>query len=252
MKSKGDVDIAHLANAVALWLSYKLTVGREYILGEGSIRNPVAEYLEGSGARDIQLEYRHPKLSSKRLDLHFSEDPKTETASIQRTAFEFKYVKDGSTRVKAEKQRVFNDLMRLSLFLDTDHRSFFLICGTQVDFKSDFQYYSSKEGEEIQLDYKNTPVERPTPVGFYNEWFSFDIVSPDKVIDLDSNKNEYQVIYQEFLSKYKEPYHDRTNLELSLPKTICTRLIYLPALVDHPTIHLRTAAIGVWEVLKDA
>src|SRR3990172_6238027 len=129
-----EINVNQLATAVMWWLSYTSAVGRNYILSEGAIKFPASEYLERSKTDEIELEYGHPKLSRKRFDLFFRKN------AIEDTVFEFKYIKNGSTRTQDEKQRIFNDLMRLHLFLDnTNQKGYFLICGNQSDFIKDFQ-----------------------------------------------------------------------------------------------------------------
>lgn len=243
MSNNREVEIPRLANAVMLWLSYASAVGREYVLCEGSIRYPVSEYLERSNVNDIDLEYGHPRLLKRQIDLCFSSE------SISRTALEFKYIKNGSTRNQVEKQRVFNDLMRLNLFLEEDHKAYFLICGNQVDFISDFQRIVPKTNDDIQERYSNSQMPSPSSLGFYTEWFSFDATSPDKSIDLGTTQEEYKTIYNEFRQTYSEPYLKKSGATLVLPSKLTTRLVYLPAQVDHSALHYRTAAIGIWEII---
>ena len=125
--------VPFLASSVIHWMNYVSAVGRNYIINESTIKIPVTEYLEVTGISP-ELEFGHPSFKQRRMDLKF----KDSYANID-YAVEFKYVKGDSTRDLAERKRVFNDLMRLHFFLDTDRKGYFLICGIQEDFKLSFE-----------------------------------------------------------------------------------------------------------------
>lgn len=100
-------------------MSYTSAVGRSYVLAESSIKYPLAEYLERTNPENIKLEYNHPKLEKRRIDIYFKSSDDTETL------IEFKFIKDKSTRSDDEKQRIFNDLMRLYLSLENGEQCYF-------------------------------------------------------------------------------------------------------------------------------
>ena len=246
---KKDVNLSQLATAVMWWLSYITAVGRNYILTEGAIRFPATEYLERSNIDDIKLEYGHPKLSMKRIDLYYKMN------KDKNIAFEFKYIKSGSTRDKVEKQRIFNDLMRLYLFLDTDHRGYFLICGNRSDFVMDFQTILQKPKNTdgrlyIKPKDKSTLPKTIDPDGFYTEWFSFDLKDPEKEIELNTYKSDHQSIYDSFFEGYGEAYKTKTGKALLNPGKIKTKLVFLTGNMEQPNDVLQPSKIGIWEVIK--
>lgn len=175
----------------------------------------------------------------KRFDLFFKSKPDVENV------FEFKYIKNGSTRKEEEKQRIFNDLMRLYLYLCTNHHGFFLICGNGFEFKTNFQNYKLRPAEAentyIKTDYLSSAPSSVTSTGFYTEWFHFDNNNPKCIIDLSKSKEEYATIYKTFLEEHSKPYFKKTSKELKLPETIVTNLVFLSQ-SDYPI------RIGIWEV----
>jgi hypothetical protein len=131
---KKEINHTHLASSVIWWLNYLNAIGRGYVINESSIKYPVAEYLEKSISEkdNIKLEYTHPLLKKRSIDLYYKNDK-------EQIAFEFKYIQNGSTTKLSEKQRVFNDLLRLHYFLENGgDKAYFLICGKKDEFKNSF------------------------------------------------------------------------------------------------------------------
>jgi hypothetical protein len=243
-----DFNVNQLATAVMWWLSYTSAVGRNYVLSEGAIKFPASEYLERSKLDEIELEFNHPKLSRKRFDLFFRKN------SVENTAFEFKYIKNGSTRTQDEKQRIFNDLMRLYLYLDKSNKGYFLICGNQSDFVKDFQTILTQPKDTtgnlyIKPRQKDSLPKTIQPEGFYTEWFSFDTDKPDKEIDLKTSIDEYKNIYDLFFKEYSDPYLVKTKFDLTRPDKIMTKLVFLSGNTEQPTGLFQPSKIGIWEVL---
>ncbi len=243
-----EVSVSQMASAVMWWMSYTSAIGRDYVLSEGAIKFPVSEYLERSDAVKIKLEHGHPKFSRKRLDLLFKKSVN------ENTAIEFKYIKNGSTRTQDEKQRIFNDLMRLYI-LDSDHKGLFLICGNQSDFVKDFQSILSKPkaaDDQVYIlprDNSSLPT-RIQPEGFYSKWFSFDANNPEREIDLNTTEEEYKDIYDLFFKEYSDPHKTKTKTDLRRPNKIKTKLEFLSGHIQQPTGLFQPAKIGIWEVLK--
>ncbi len=236
-----DLDIKNLAHAIMHWLSFTTIVGRKYVLSESAIKMPVSEYLAQKGFEDIQLEYGHPSLSKKRFDLYFKSKSKSNTEN----AFEFKYVKNGSTRKADEKQRIFDDLMRLFLFNSKNNcKSYFLICGSKDEFTADFQKLSSQSQYPLART-KNQPLIKAC--GFYTEWFSFDINNPTKIIDLKNKSIDHKDIYENFEADYQTSFYKKTKTNLVMPDKINTKLVFLESDIS---INWQPTAIGVWEVLN--
>lgn len=243
--TKKDVNVGQLATSVMWWLNYISAVGRSYVLNECAIKFPATEYLESSAIDAIELEYGHPKLLRKRFDLFFQKEQR------EKTVFEFKYIKNGSTRTNEERRRIFNDLMRLYLFLDTDKKGYFLICGNQFDFITDFQRIRQNQAQFIVPRIQGDSPEYIEPEGFYTKWFSFKTSMPEKKIDLNVNDDEYRTIYDQFFSEYSAPYKAKTNADLERPAMITTSLVFLSGNDEQPTGVFQPCKIGIWEILKD-
>lgn len=234
-----DLEIKKLGYAVMHWLSFKIVIGREYVLSESALKMPISEYLTQKGFDDIELEFSHPSLSKKRFDLCFSSKSNAENV------FEFKYIRKSSTRRKDEKQRIFDDLMRLHLFISNSNtKSYFLICGLKDEFNTDFQKLSNNT--QYPTGRIKGQVSEKSP-SFYDEWFSFDERNPKKLIDLNSISTEYAGIYKDFFEDYKPSFFKKKKTILTMPNNITTRLVFLESDLDNSW---QPAAIGIWEILK--
>jgi hypothetical protein len=248
-----DISVNQLATAVMWWLSYSSAVGRDYVLSESAIKFPVAEYLERSRTDSIELEFGHPKLSRKRFDLFFKNEKN------EKNVFEFKYIKNNSTRSSDEKQRIFNDLMRLYLYLGNNkkHKGYFLICGNQLEFVSNFQTLILKPtgtngNKFITPMFRSKPSKKKKAEGFYTKWFSFetDNSKSKKIIDIKNATGEYKTIYDNFMLEYKNPYKTKTNGKLKLPDNITTNLVFLSEDIKQQTGLYQPTKIGIWEIIK--
>lgn len=230
----------HLASAIIWWLNYISAVGREYIIAESTLKIPATEYLERFYRDYIELEYNHPNLSQKRFDLYFND-----LNNMNETAFEFKFVREDSTRALVERKRIFYDLMRLYLFKALNKKGYFLICGNQLHFKSSFQNLNLKP--KLPLPSSKSITSGIVKSGFFGEWFSFDISKPDRIINLNSTDREYKKIYKAFIKEYSKPYKDATKNILVKPNTISTKLIFISEGLVASNIP-QTFSIGIWEV----
>jgi len=233
--------ITHLASSIIWWLNYKSSVGRNYLFSEGSIKYPAAECLESLSEAEIKLEYSHPNLYMRRLDMLVeSED--------EEHAFEFKFINGSSTRSNSERKRIFNDLMRLKLFLEENRNGYFLICGKQDDFTHSFKKLVEDTDSYID-DYTYDTQPSNEASGFYNEWFSFDNNDPKREIGLHNAEENYETIYHDFINDYSKSYEKYASDELSLPNSLTTNLIFLSS--DLPRSNLPNAyKIGIWEILQ--
>jgi hypothetical protein len=154
-----------------------------------------------------------------------------------------------------EKQRIFNDLMRLYLYLGEQNKSYFLICGNQVGFTADFQNLLLKpayfdETPYIKPEFKTSPSVKTGQKGFYAEWFSFDIDNPLLTNKFNSGNQEYKNIYEQFVNDYSEPYRRKTNRKLELPNSMTTNLIFLSPELKQPDALYQPFKIGIWEVAE--
>jgi len=231
---KKEINHPHLAASVIWWLNYLNSIGRGYVINESSIKYPVAEYLEKSISEkdNIKLEYNHPLFKKRSIDLLYKNDK-------EQIAFEFKYIQNGSTTKKGEKQRVFNDLLRLHYFLENGgDKAYFLICGKKDQFKNSFM--------EIPIaSDKSKPVSTKMISKFYHHWFYFDNDKIDKVINIQNPHADYKANCENFYNDYK-PKKGKTINSLN---SIKTKLIFLSQEIVDSNIP-ETLRIGIWEVVK--
>jgi hypothetical protein len=236
-----SVKINQLASTVRWWLSYITAVGRDQVLSEAALKFPVVEYLQKSLVEKVELEYKHPKLARRRIDLYFKDNE-------GENVFEFKYIKRGSTQDLDEKQRIFNDLMRLYLCLKKEFKGYFLICGSQFDFISSFERITKPDTNQFIIpktrDEERQPIEA---IGFYTEWFSFDISTPSKQIYPKASETEYGKIYDQFKLDYHISFLETTGNVFQLPESLTTHLLFLSEDINQDKSD-QTTKIGIWEV----
>jgi hypothetical protein len=182
-------------------------------------------------------------LSKKRVDLGFQDNPKNINI-----AFEFKFIKNESTKDDDEKQRIFNDLLRLHLLSSTSQRAYFLICGEQFEFIACFQRIIAYQGT-IRTRNRGALPNSSSSAGFYTEWFSFDLNNPDKIINIQTPSSvEYARIYTDFLADYANSYMNKTKQTLNLPSSITTKLMYLAENSSDDDLNYEPSRIGIWEI----
>ncbi len=243
------VFVKHLGVSIQSWLNYTSAVGREFVLSESSIKLPLAEFI-GTKIADteaVKLEFLHPFFFMKRFDLYFE---RTVEDNNLKTAFEFKYIKNGSTLDKVEKQRIFNDLMRLYYFKKLSSKNckvFFLICGTQYEFDQSFQkiptYTSAIKPRQ------NAPVVQTQMSGFYTEWFKFDYEDSEQTISFGKDDSVYKPFYDDFFENYEMAYKKQLGDDKSLkkPKEIRTKLIFISEDNTQKNVP-EPMKLGIWEI----
>jgi hypothetical protein len=132
-----------LCEAVACWLEFQFLCGRETLLCESYISQPVGEFLLSSNkGHHLVSEYNHPTFANndrgrpKQLDyVVLSRD-----SQYIELAIEAKYV--GNSPL--DKSKVFNDILRLERLRDTNIPTksierYFLVCGKKENFATNFQ-----------------------------------------------------------------------------------------------------------------
>ena len=137
-----NIDFEKLIHAITYWMSYQERIGRNFMIQESSLKYPVADYLTGLGIpiENIDLEFSHPELKNRRIDLVTTDVPQSNKAFKIENAIEFK-IASSKTNYDPEKERIFNDLMRMYLMNQRKNvSSYFVICGQQKDF---IQYFRS-------------------------------------------------------------------------------------------------------------
>lgn len=235
-----QLDFNALTHSVTYWLSYQDKIGRGFMIQESSLKYPVADYLTGIGIPlvEIQLEFLHPELKNRRIDLITTDKPLDIQNYKILKAVEFKMVHE-ITKDTAEKERIFNDLMRMYLMCTKhDSSSYFMIFGKHGDY---IRYFRNITDNLPKNNRQDIPDESE---GFYNEWFGFK-KNEVKTFSIEKPSNEeYRAIYHNFLKTY-EP---RTGEpQLNLPKQLTTKCIsFSPLIRDTPNPYVG----GIWEIEK--
>ncbi|HUX61135.1 MAG TPA: hypothetical protein VMV32_07475 [Ignavibacteriaceae bacterium] len=207
------------------------------MINESSLKYPVADYLTSLEMPlvNIQLEFPHPNLWKRQIDLITTDQPDNKLKQKVESAYEFKISRQ-NTKYEPEQKRIFNDLMRLHLIGKSNGSScYFIIAGTQKDY---IQYFRSIATTRPALKNKDLPI----PEGFYTEWFNFK-AGEEQTFDVKKTTVKvYEDIYYAFLNDYK-PKIDTDTLEL--PDTLTTTCIAISALSrEFPTPYVG----GIWKI----
>ena len=226
-----SIDFNKLIYSATYYLCYQDSIGRGFMIDESSLKYPIADYLTSleMPLSKIQLEYSHPDLKKRNIDLI------TKDVQNIKNAFEFKISRQ-NTKYEPEQKRIFNDLMRLHLIAKSNNSScYFIIAGTQSEF---IQFFRSIVSKRPTTNNKDLPL----PEGFYTEWFKFK-VGEEQSFDVKNVKgNEYEKIYKAFLKDYKPK---KKGNKLELPEKIITKCIAISALSrEFPTPYVG----GIWKV----
>lgn len=214
-----------MGSAIAHWLGFQEKIGRSFMMNEDALKYPLSDYLVNEGnieIKSVELERPHPNFSNRFVDLTIIDN----TTKQLNNFFELKLA-TSYTRQQKEKQRIFNDLIRLYLasLVSTD-KCFFIITGKSVNFQRDFKDF-------------------PTNVnGFYRKWFSFtkgQCLTFDVATEIDTT---YLDIYNEFITKYQVAYQGTGGAVLQLPNSITTKCEFITAYRKQFVPYMA----GIWSV----
>jgi len=221
--------ISNMGGALEHWLGFQDKIGRSFMMNEDALKYPLADYLVNAGnidIRDIELESPHPNLSNRFVDVSVLDESKN-----LKNVFELKLAST-KTRWKSEKQRIFDDLMRLYLAnIVTGGKCYFIITGKSAHFQRDF-----KEA----VDFPNK-VNR-----FYQKWFSF-VIGQTQTFDVaNETDTDYLSIYQVFTSEYSNSYKGiGTSVSaLQLPGQITTTCEFITGFKETVVPYMT----GIWSV----
>ena len=200
--------IANMGGAIEHWLGFQDKIGRSFMMNEDALKYPLSDYLVNDGSVDIKsinLEKPHPNFSDRLVDVSIFDSGNGALNNV----FELKLAKS-ATRNKSEKQRIFNDLMRLHLAnIVTGDKCYFIITGKSINFQRDFQNYPN------------------TGSSFYKQWFAF-VRGQSLTFDVATETNAtYLSIYQTFVSKYSGSYKGTGTNALQLPNQITTKCEFI-------------------------
>lgn len=128
-----------MAIAVQLWLDFQILCGREMLLSEAYLAQPIGEFLKDRHSGSIQTEWNHPRIKSpgpgrpKQIDYAlFSRDKKRPLAAI-----EAKWINSQWTG----KQRLLDDILRLECVRNDEKQPmmrYFLVAGRSADVQEKF------------------------------------------------------------------------------------------------------------------
>ncbi len=127
-----------MMQAIHYWMNYTCKVSKIDLLAEASIRFPLMEYIERYlNAEHFYLERKYEDiLSDDIFNITKKADIMWEMKDVE-YVMELKYISN-DTGKEHEKQRYFNDLVRLSLALELskakERKCYFLVCGNAQDF----------------------------------------------------------------------------------------------------------------------
>ena len=232
-----DYYFRKLLHAVTYYLSYQERIGRNFMVNESSLKYPVADYLTGfeMPLAHIQLEYPHPKLKGRRIDLVIRP-----TEDKIEKAFEFKIAKY-ETQNLTEQKRIFNDLMRLHLIASQcNSYCYFMIVGKQEEFISYFRSTPQNKNNPT-LEDKEKAI--PGSKGFYTEWFGFK-EDEQKTFNVKNSLNDvYKNIYQAFPDDYNSKDNEMVELPDNLTTT-CQAISILSRDFEMPYVG------GIWKIGK--
>lgn len=265
MTTTNDTYIKRLMYAVHHWLSYTATVSRCDLLAESSLRFPICEYIERHAKEHDKCDIEVPLsiLSDKRrkIDIVWND------GSVL-NCLELKFVSE-NTSERSEKQRIFNDLCRLYIALQTQttaklnsperRHCYFAICGDSNLFITKFQ-----QCEETQpifgANLLKQTNDKTKATGDVNNWFSFKEGSIKEVADVSytikhpkkkGGKETHTSYYNEFKNDYikivdSEDFVEK--IEHDIPH-FYTKLI---GYIDTSSDNTQTSqSIAIWEVLTE-
>ena len=218
--------ISNMGGAVEHWLGFQDKIGRSFMMNEDALKYPLADYLVNEGgfnSNAISLEIPHPFFSNRLMDLAVSD---SNNQSQLKHSVELKLAKS-TTRNQSERQRIFDDLMRLHLAnLVSNDKCYFIISGKTVHFQRDFKNYT--------LNGAN----------FYSNWFSFSKGQSKSFNVLPETNLGYLNLYNSFITKYSGKYQSVPANSLTLPNQITTTCEFVTAFKSQFVPYMA----GIWSV----
>lgn len=214
-----------MGSAIAHWLGFQEKIGRSFMLNEDALKYPLSDYLVNEGnveIKSVELERAHPNFSGRLVDLTIID----QTTKTLNNLFELKLA-TSYTRQQKEKQRIFNDIIRLHLASSiTTDKCYFIITGKSVNFQRDFKDFPSNVS------------------GFYRKWFSF-TKGESLTFDVASETDPiYLTVYQDFINKYQNNYQSPGATVLQLPNTITTKCEFITAYRKQYVPYMA----GIWSI----
>lgn len=222
------IDVSQLGWALAHWLGFQEKIGRDFMMNEDAMKYPLSDYLANHGEipiSTIELERAHPDFSKRLIDVIIS-TPSVNNANGNNqiiNAFELKVAK-AATGNTSEKERIFNDLIRLHLVKKyAAGKCYFIISGKSRYFLQSFHNLTTRG--------KLTP--------YYSKWLSFQAGASTTFNVSTEIDPEYRDIYQAFLDDYQNAANT-----LQLPTQMTTTCEFITPLNTQVVPYMT----GVWSV----
>ena len=249
-------DLSSMMRTIHHWLNYTAQVSRIDLLAESSLRFPIMEYIERSlNHTCCFMERPYEDFADTKFKNTKFVDVMWETEKCD-VIMELKYVRE-NMNVSSEKQRYFNDIVRMGLALghrkneNKDRRCFFITCGQSEPFMD-------KIAGNINIKNANSLGDKENGGEFiennFNEWLCFE--SGEKVIEKEirypSDKDAKFASY--FSNFIKEYYEEKGKTEKDqlvdfalykdlFPEIIFTNQISLICRKDNVN-----QSLGLWEI----
>lgn len=237
------------AKGIEYWLRFHQVIGKSDLLNEDSIKYPLVEYLIADGddsIKNIKLEGDHPVFSTREVDL-ISKD----SIGNINYCIEFKLASKFTMKLH-ERQRILDDIMRLYFVnLEKNTDSYLIVAGKSIDFLSEFRSVIDKQpGQRGRPKKKTKDVKKVlgliNPYGFFSErWLSFDMETPQKIIDI---QNEAMDVYKKHYEHFDKNYIQVEESSLIMPERITTTLEYITEIKESDTTGNVPAMVGIWKI----
>lgn len=209
-------EVSKISIAVNRWLSYQLLCGRDSLLSEAYLGQPIAEYCIHKHGGSFQTEINHPTLKNvgpgrpRQIDYVLL----TPHSRKIQTALECKWIAE----TQYDKQRILNDALRLECVRVVGQATYryLIVAGLKDHFDKNFKNLKFKDKSS-----------------FAREIFSFSRSAPMRKIQVTSCGSHFAALYKNFCASYKS----------DIPKGFCTELV-----------GYRTAdniSVAVWKIMSN-
>lgn len=233
-----DIFIVRLIDSVYYWLCYQWSVVcSKHYFAEMDIRLPISEYTERKGKfRSILYEHEYTdfiqKTKPKACDCYM------ESVKGDKVFMEFKMVRE-NTDEKQERERYYDDLLRLAYESTKGNLCYFVVFGKKDDF---LPHFMSPKCKPISSEFITSKA-KVNSVHPYFQWFSFKPGKDNsKVIDTRQFKNYHGRFWTRHLNTEINNYNVTTSL-ISL-KGISSKQ-------KDKNIRIGNMCVGIWKVTAE-
>lgn len=186
----------------------------------------------------VELEMQLDEYHKRHMDFHFKRNDNADEFYM-----ELKYA-SYYTSTNKEKQRIFNDLMRLAFYSgEEDKYCYFIMCGSYDDFIHKFVFEPDDENKVNARKKSNKDINNKCTKQYnriYSKWFSFDLEKPGKDISRKSKiSKDYIDCYNSNYDKMRVT-HIATELISIIPYNI----------KEKGDEVMNPSAVAIWRVKK--